>query len=414
MSVIDGDHAAIETAPEGVGEAPMRRRERILQRREPWFHDPWDDADATDVLVLERPRRPARRAKSVVFTLGAILVVGLLALGGVGLWYLGKINPSGRPGAARSFTVDANDTLETVSERLQRDGLITDAGVFRWYVDHHDGLELTPGYYQIRPEDHMGNVMLALATPPYDTYRQVTFPEGYSIANMASRLNTAMPRLSDAAFEQAATDGRIRSAYSPADQPSLEGLLFPDTYQVSNAESASQVVIRMVGLMERVGRQENLESRAAQLYQTPYSVLTVASMIEREAKLDVDRPKIARVIYNRLAKGMALQIDATLFYRQDPDLSFGDLLKLDTPYNTYLHTGLPPTPIANPGRASIEAALSPSPNPSPGDPLCAGLAPGQCEYLYYVKIDEEGRHAFSVTLDQQEANIETARAAGVL
>lgn len=413
MSVVDGQpEAHVGAVP--PTEVVRHRRDRILQRREPWFHDPWDDPDATDALVLERPRRPARRAKSVVFTLAALLIAGVLVMGAVGLWYLGKINPSGRPGSARSFTVDANDTLQTVSDRLQRDGLVSDAGVFRWYVDHHEGLALTPGYYQIRPGDHMGNVMLALATPPYDTYRQITFPEGYSIANMASRLNATMPRLTEAAFEQAAMDGQIRSKFSPPGQTSLEGLLFPDTYQVSNAESAGQVVIRMVALMERVAGQENLDVRAAQLYQTPYSVLTVASMIEREAKLDADRPKIARVIYNRLAKGMALQIDATLFYRQDPKLPFSDLLRLDTPYNTYLHTGLPPTPIANPGRASIEAALNPSPNPSPADPLCAGLKAGDCEYLYYVKVDEDGRHAFSVTLAQQEANIAAATAAGVL
>ena len=85
--------------------------------------------------------------------------------GGVGLWYLGKINPPGDAGAARSFTVEETDTLQTVSERLQQQGLVADAGVFRWYVEHHDGLELTPGYYQIRPDDHMGNVMLALQHP---------------------------------------------------------------------------------------------------------------------------------------------------------------------------------------------------------------------------------------------------------
>lgn len=394
-----------------------KRQPHILARREPWFADPWDDPDMTDALVVERPRRSGRRTKTVVFTFGAFVVVAMLAIGAVGLWYLGKINPPGDAGAARSFTVDATDSLQTISDRLQREGLVADAGVFRWYVQHHNGLELTPGYYQIRPDDHMGNVMLALNTSPSATYQQVTFPEGYTVARMAVRLNTVSPRLSVADFTTAATNGVVRGKYSPDGQNSLEGLLFPDTYQVSNAESATQVVNRMVALMERVGAQENLDARAAALGYTPYQILTVASMIEREAKFDSDRGKIARVIYNRLSPyvNMPLQIDATLFYGQDPNATFAQVKGVDTPYNTYLHQGLPPTPIANPGRASIEAALNPTPNPAQGDPICVGLAAGTpCLYLFYVKIDEEGHHAFSATIEQQQANIDKANAAGVL
>jgi UPF0755 protein len=407
------DEQPAASAPRPV--VVRRRRERILARREPWFPDPWDDPDMTDALAVERPRRSSRRAKTIVFTIGAIAIAALLVVGAVGLWYLGKINPPGEAGAAHSFTVDANDTLQTVSERLQKEGLIADASVFRWYVSHHDGLKLTPGYYQIHPDDHMGNVMLALNTPPSATYQQVTFPEGYTIAKMATRLNSVSPRLAAADFTTAATNGVVRSKYSPDGINSLEGLLFPDTYQVSNAESATQVVNRMVSLMERVGAQENLDARAAQLGYSPYQVLIIASMIEREAKFDVDRGKIARVIYNRLYLHMPLQIDATLFYGQDPNATFAQVKDIDTPYNTYLHDGLPPTPIANPGRASIEAALNPTVNPPQGDPICVGLpANTACLYLYYVKIDEEGHHAFSATLEQQQANIDKAIAAGVL
>jgi hypothetical protein len=111
------------------------------------------------------------------------------------------------------------------------------------------------------------------------------------------------------------------------------------------------------------------------------------------------------VIYNRLFLGTPLQIDATLFYGQDPNATFSDVKGIDTPYNTYLHAGLPPTPIANPGRASIESALNPAPNPGQGDPICEGLPAEQCLYLYHVTIDKDGHHAFSATLAQQEANI---------
>jgi UPF0755 protein len=138
-------------------------------------------------------------------------------------------------------------------------------------------------------------------------------------------------------------------------------------------------------------------------------------MIEREAKFDVDRPKIARVIYNRLAAGMLLQIDATLLYGQPPGTPFADVKNIDTPYNTYMHPGLPPTPIANPGRASIEAALNPSPPLGVGDPLCRDLPLGtKCELLYYVVSDADGQHVFAVTEAQHGVNVEAARTAGLL
>ena len=112
---------------------------------------------------------------------------------------------------------------------------------------------------------------------------------------------------------------------------------------------------------------------------------------------------------------MELGIDATLYYGQPSDTPFSELKALDTPYNTYLRKGLPPTPIAAPGRASIEAAMNPVANPSLGDPLCAELPDGTpCLYLYYVIADEEGGHAFAATLEQHEANIEAARQKGLL
>jgi UPF0755 protein len=115
---------------------------------------------------------------------------------------------------------------------------------------------------------------------------------------------------------------------------------------------------------------------------------------------------------------MPLQIDATLYYGQDPETPFDQLRQLDTPYNTYLYTGLPPTPIANPGRASIEAALNPAQNPPQGDPICVELRERKpeapCLYLYYVLADEEGGHAFGADDVQHAENVRRARAAGLL
>lgn len=380
-----------------------------------WHDDPWDDPDLTDALVVERPRRQHRSIKWFVWLLCYVGLAGVVAVGVAGLWYTQQVNPKGDPGAPITFTVNADDTLQTVSERLHDEGLIDSAEVFRWYVDHHGGLELIPGYFRLRPDDHMGNIMRILHTPPSETYTKVTFPEGYTYEKMAARLNEKVPRLEAVDFNIAATDGQIRSDWLPEGVNSLEGLLFPDTYQVSNGESVGQLIQRMVKLMERVGRQENIEERSAAMNSNPYNILIIASLIEREARVPEDRAKIARVIYNRLYLNMPLGIDAALFYQQDPALSFGDLKALDTPYNTYLHVGLPPTPIANPGRASIQAALNPVANPSLGDPLCVGLPSGTpCLYLYYVLADEDGHHVFAATLEQHEVNVQAAREKGLL
>jgi UPF0755 protein len=386
---------------------------------DPWVGDPWDDPDLVPVFDTEKARHSRWPFKVVVYTLGIMAIGAILAGGSIGWWYIHEINPEGDPAPAVNFTVNQGETVETLSERLESLGLIANAGVFRWYVERNGGLELTPGYYRLRPRDHMGNIMAVLRTPPTETYTSVTFPEGYTIDRMANRLAEKSPRFLVSDFIKAATSGEVRSDFlaQPPEITSLEGLLFPDTYQVSNGESVEQVIGRMVTLMERVGRQENIVEKGYEQKLSAYQVLIVASLVEREAKTEQDRALIARVILNRLhmqPEPMPLQIDAALYYQQDPNLPYPVLKAIDSPYNTYLHSGLPPTPIASPGRASIKAVLNPAPNPPEGGALCQNLPQEQCQYLYYVIADEEGNHAFAVTLEQHEANIEKAREAGVL
>ena len=109
------------------------RRGSTLEERE-WLHDPWDDPDVTDALVIERPRRSHRSVKYLVYLAGMVAVAGLIVAGCVGLWYLRQVNPSGDPGAVEVFKVLPTDTVETISERLQHRGLITNARVFLYYV----------------------------------------------------------------------------------------------------------------------------------------------------------------------------------------------------------------------------------------------------------------------------------------
>lgn len=350
----------------------------------------------------------------------AAAAVGLVSYGAYQYWYLRQINPPGIAAVATVFTVTENDDLETISRRLQQSGVIVHDGVFRSYVEQEGGLEIVPGLYTVRGRDHLGNILRVLRTPPNETLTRVTFPEGFTIEQMGTRLAETTNSITATAFIEKAggtsgIESAVRSVYQPEGITTLEGLLFPDTYFVAGDETPTQVVQRMVRLMERVGRQEGLDDSEILVGYTPYQVLIVASIIEREAKVSEDRAKIARVIYNRLFLDMPLQVDATLYYGQDRQRPFPELREIDTPFNTYLYKGLPPTPIASPGRASIAAALAPAPNPSSGDPLCRGISGSTpCLYLYYVLADKNGRHDFAVTLEQHEANIDKSIAAGVL
>jgi UPF0755 protein len=395
------------------------------ERRDPvtdWVDDPWDDPGATYLDSVELLRRRPRVVPRIAFGIAVVLVAAALVAGWAGMWFLREVNPPGAPGASRQFIVVDGDTVTTVSERLEEEGFIVNAGVFEYYVNRNGGLELEPGSYTLRPNDHAGNVMQVLSTPPSETYVKITFPEGFTVQRMADRLAAQIPTMSADAFVAAATALAAENPLLPEGSTSAEGILFPDTYYVSAAETESHFVGRMIGLTERVSNQLDFAGGTFipdYGLATPYDVLIVASLVEREAKIPEDRPKIARVIWNRLKIGMPLEIDAALLYGQainpsiDQTLGPTALRVIDTPFNVYMHTGLPPTPIANPGRASIEAALDPAPKLPQGDPMCRGMAAEDCMLLFYVLADSDGGHAFAVTYEQHLANIAAARAAGI-
>ena len=191
-------------------------------------------------------------------------------------------------------------------------------------------------------------------------------------------------------LDQLEEGGYSLEPYLPADAASAEGFLFPETYQVAKRGTSADDVITK--LLDQFGIEADTLnwSRAEDLGVTPYEVVTIASMIEKEAALAEERPVIAGVIYNRLEMGMPLGIDATLLYDDptpDGQLSTSDL-ETDGPYNTRLRVGLPPTPIASPGLASLQAALGPA----------------DTEYLYYVLCGRDGHHEFGMTLAEHEAN----------
>ena len=190
---------------------------------------------------------------------------------------------------------------------------------------------------------------------------------------------------------------------APRGTSSLEGFLFPATYDLNPGQPVSRLVQeQLIAFRENFGDSEIKSARA--LHITPYELLTVASMIEREAQVPGDRAKIAAVIYNRLKDGMPLGIDATIYYAVEQQQGIATYthelteaqLHINSRYNTRIHTGLPPTPISNPGAASIRAAAHPA----------------QVSYLYYVAgADGCGEQVFSTTLAAFEANAAAYKAA---
>jgi len=380
-----------------------------------WHDDPWDRVTEVPEDSLESTPREFRQLRGVTRTVATVVVASVLFLGGLGWWTVRVLNPSGEPGVAVNFTVNEGDTISSVATRLETAGIIANATIFRWYVSTKGTIALTPGYYALKPKDNAGSIIETLSTPPAQTFISVTFPEGMTVTQMAKRLSEKMTFMKPEDFMAAANSSDTVSALRPKSVTSLEGLLFPDTYQISGDDTEARVVARLVSMMERVSRQVELTAGAKARGFSPYEILIIASLIEREAKVATDRSKIAQVIYNRLSKKMKLEIDASVKYGQDPAMTWTEMKATDTPYNTYINAGLPPTPIANPGKASIQAALAPFGAPPTSDPACTGLPAGvKCEYLYYVLADEAGGHVFATTYEQHLLNVEKSKVAGLL
>jgi UPF0755 protein len=378
---------------------------------EDWEADEWDNPDSLYQFEGERLRPSRGIAKVIGFFLLLAVAAAVVGGGAYGLWAMNQVNPPDKSGETATFNVTAADDVESVANRLQAMGIITNAKLFTQYVEKKGGLELNPGTFNLIVHDNFGEISKVLRTPPALTYDRVTFPEGFTLDQISRRLVSKVPRLDSAKFFEVATNGKIRSPFQPDNIASLEGLVFPDTYQVSGDQDEGAVLKQLLRQMELVGNREGLDKAPQLVGMTPYQVLTVASLIEKEAKFDEDRAKIASVIYARLFLGMPLEIDAALYYGQSTDTPFNQLKALESPYNVYKHKGLPPTPIASPGAASIKAALNPAPPPPQSE---CPAATDRCAYLFYVLKDKEGHHVFATTLAQHDENVKVARAAGVL
>lgn len=298
------------------------------------------------------------------------------------------------------FTVDIGENARTVAAKLIEQNFITDADLFRLFL-RYNGLDasLEAGDYTLRRNMNMREIAEALQKASFEEV-VITIPEGWR-AEQVAELLTQENIMDGTLFLAVVRAGNSVEHPLLANRPagaSYEGYLFPDTYRLPLNGTPEDLISRMLDNMAGKLPANAIELASAQNY-TFYEILTIASIVEREAVVPEERPTIASVYLNRLAQGMYLQADPTVQYAMGYQTDTGQWWKtpvtleeysqVDSPYNTYLYDGIPPGPIANPGASSILATLQPE----------------QTNYLFFMGCGGEGRHLFAQDFETHEANV---------
>ena len=323
------------------------------------------------------------RLLAVAFGLGLCAAIGLAG------WIAYELYADrSMPIASVDVIVPDGATATAIARQLRLRGVIRSRTAFRALV-RMKNLEtsLRAGEYRFAPHRTTAEVLDELSTTGSQVAVWVTIPEGFTAREIAAAL-----------ADHHAGDSAALARYflsTPLEiapgvtTVNLEGYLFPDTY-LTPLQSTPAALAQIMTDQFKTELPKDAAARAERLHLSVPQVVTIASLIEREAKADDERRLMAGVYYNRLKLNMPLQVDATLEYTfpHHKDVITNSDLARDTPYNTYLHAGLPPTPIANPGRASLLAAFDPQPS----------------AFLYYV-YKGNGHHAFSRTLKEHDANV---------
>jgi UPF0755 protein len=329
-----------------------------------------------------------RRGRLVVLFTILFTLFGVPTLGGY--VYLRSIGFYGEsdPGERVSIVIPRGADADQVGEILEEAGVVDSGFGFVLATRIDGGFEdIQAGQYELMRGLTARDALAALAEqgPLAERFVTVTFPEGSWLEDFAARLDENT-HLSGKRFMRLVTRGRVGSPLLPQGIDTLEGLLFPSTYQVIRKEDEAGLAQRLVDQTVDEMNKLDFEVKAESLGVDPYEAVIIASMIEAEAKAPGDRDKIARVIYNRLEEGIRLGIDATVLYAlgEHKEVLTQSDLAVDSPYNTRKVAGLPPTPIGAPGAESLEAAV----NPAEGD------------WVYYVVSDCAGHHAFSESYEE--------------
>jgi uncharacterized YceG family protein len=346
----------------------------------------------------DEPMQPPRpgRARARALGVGAI-VLGLLVL--VGIWFLFSVfQPlKGDGGAKVSVRIPAGGSVGAIADRLDRAGVISSPFFFklRARLDGHTS-DLKPGSYALRKDMAYGDVLAALSKGVPKRVINLTIPEGRARTEVAPLVKQA--GVAGSYLRASKRSSRLNPRrYGAPRGATLEGFLFPATYELKRNATAPTLVARQLAAFKTTFAKVDLGySRRKNL--TAYDVLTIASMVEREAQVAKERPLIASVIYNRLKQGIPLGIDATIRYATGNwtrPLRMSEL-KIRSAYNTRTRQGLPPGPIGSPGVASIRAAARPA----------------RTKYLFYVVTPGTcGKHSFSASDAQFQRDVAKYNAA---
>jgi UPF0755 protein len=316
----------------------------------------------------------------------------VLALLGLALWFSWAALLPVSPGETKFVLLRPGWSTRHIAQTLQREGIIRSATAFLMVHYAKGQGSLKAGEYkfdvpatavQVRDRVLRGDVFA----------RTVVVPEGYNLYDIAAVVEQAGLGTAADFITAAQNDVQLVRDIDP-DAKSLEGYLFPDTYQFTRIHTAHEIVAAMVHCFRQTAQKIGLLGRPG-----IHSIVTMASIVEKETAVAEERPLVASVYFNRLDKNMALGADPTVIYaallagRYRGTIYQSDL-QFDSPYNTYKHPGLPPGPIANPGAASLQAAMHPA----------------QSEFLYFVS-DNNGRHRFSRNLEEHARNVAAYRKA---
>ena len=355
------------------------------------------DQESTGGWVARPAPRRGRRITTVILI---VVLVPLFLLGGSVAWFFWELDGHGKPGAVVHVTLERGWGVPRIAGELQDDGVIGSALVFNVYTRLHGDNSFQAGTYYLHKNLGVKTAVTELQKGPRIDYLVLRIPPGLWMTQIAERVGRLGGRRA-ATFLQDTHNNSVRSVFEPEGVTNLEGLVRPDTYDISGTQDEISILQTMVTAFDKHAIKMGLATANVDGH-TAYDIVKVASLIEAEAKVPQDRPLIASVIYNRLRANMPLQIDSTVIYGRgdhtNRKLTPADLQNVKSPYNTYLHNGLPPTPIGSVSDASLDAAM----------------APAHTDYLYYVLAGKDGHHAFASTLEQQQANIAAAKQAGVL
>jgi peptidoglycan lytic transglycosylase G len=328
-------------------------------------------------------RRPWRWVAAGLVTLLVVTIFGSL------IWYMVEIQPASKQAALPvSFELASGTSLPHLATQLQQQKIIKNASAFTVYVVA-TGVRhrLEAGSYELNPHDQVSTIVNVLAHGQISVHTMVV-PEGFTIAKIRSL--AAQKGITNQDFDAALADTYSNSflAGRPAGDTSLEGYLFPDSYQIEQPASAKVLIQTMLNNFGQKVDQAGLAQAYAAEGLSLHQGITLASIVEREAGDPQDQPIIAQVFLKRLQLGMPLQSDVTVDYAsQLTGLPFS--VTLDSPYNTYAHTGLPPGPIASPGLSAMEAVAHPA----------------DTDYLYFL-ADKNGVVHYAQTAQEHEANVQ--------